>query len=272
VRAPRSGVAGTVAAAGAAIGAILLLASLVPSVAGAEPGAGGDAIISVQQEALPSTGECNPFAQAQLTYTTASSADHFRLVVTSTTRPCTPIAAAAVAYRMPTDAQWPQTLVERKDVVISDASVTTFSFAKACTPLQFDVITGESPKVIAPEGPWHGPLLFAGDTATSQQFMPPASCTAPTTSSTTTTTSVVIPSPTVAPADTSPVVAGQTTIAPASTAAPVPTVADSTATNPSAAKLAMTGRNSVPVALFGALLLLIGAALFVWSRRTRQEG
>lgn len=252
----------------AAAGAVLLLTSLiVPAVAGAEPGGkGGKAIVSIEQKALPSGGDCNPFAQAQMTYNTASSADHFRLVVTSATAPCTPIAAAAVAYRMPANGQWPQTLVERRDFTISGASVTTITFAKECTALQFDVITGESPKVIAPEGPWHGPLLFPGDTSTSQQYMPPEKCNEVATSSTTTTASTAVPAPTVSPATSTPTVAGQTTIAPA----PAPNVADTTATNPNAAKLAMTGRNSAPVALIGALLLVLGVVLHLWSRRSRQ--
>lgn len=243
----------------AVAGVVLLLAALLaPAIAGAEEG--GESIISIEQKALPFDGDCNLFAQLQLTYTTSSNSDHFRLVVTSATKPCDPIAAAAVAYRMPTDGQWPQKLVERRDFTISAASTTTITFAKECVPFQFDVITGASPAVIAPEGPWHGPLLFPGDTGTSQQYMPPADC-----KPTTPTTPTVAPPASVAPATTTPTVAAETTIAPAVT------VAGTVATSPGAASLALTGRSSLPLAATGVLLLLAGVGLSFWGRRSRRD-
>ncbi len=228
-----------------------------------QPAEEADGIITITQAPLPFDGQCNPLAQAQLTYTTTSDADVFRMVITSATKPCNPIAAAAVAYAMPKGAspaggQWPQTLVERKDFTIAEASTTTITFAKECDALQFDVITGESPQTISPTGPWHGPLLFVGDTKTSEQYFPPMEkCgTAPTT----------VP----APPTTATVQAATTVPQTATNVVTGATVADTTATNPNAAQLAMTGRNSAPVALIGALLLVLGVVLHLWSRRSRQ--
>jgi LPXTG-motif cell wall-anchored protein len=229
-----------------------------------EPLVDAGEIITITQEPLVVDGACNPLAQAQLTYTTESTDEVFELVITSATNPCTPIAAAAVAYAMPAGAspaggQWPQTLSERKDFTISQASVTTVTFAKECAALQFDVITGESPQTIAPTGPWHGPLLFVGDTNTSQQYFPPVEqC-----GGTTTTTSTV--PVTVLPATTLPQVA-------TNVVTPDATVADTSATNNGGegAALALTGSSSGPLALVGGLLLVAGAVMFALSRRTRE--
>ncbi|HNJ70178.1 MAG TPA: hypothetical protein PKX97_13045, partial [Microthrixaceae bacterium] len=209
--------------------------------------------------------QCNPLAQAQLTYTTTSDADVFRIVITSATKPCNPIAAAAVAYAMPKGAspaggQWPQTLVERQDFTIAEASTTTITFAKECDAVQFDVITGESPQTISPTGPWHGPLLFVGDTKTSEQYFPPMEkCgTAPTT----------VP----APPTTATVQAATTVPQTATNVVTGATVADTTATQgENAAALALTGASSARLALIGAGLLVAGGALFAWSRRSREQ-
>jgi len=230
-----------------------------------EPAAEVDGVITITQAPLPFDGQCNPLAQAQLTYTTTSDADVFRMVITSATKPCNPIAAAAVAYAMPKGAspaggQWPQTLVERKDFTIAEASTTTITFAKECDALQFDVITGESPQTISPTGPWHGPLLFVGDTKTSEQYFPPMEkCgTAPTT----------VP----APPTTATVQAATTVPQTATNVVTGATVADTTATQgENAAALALTGASSARLALIGAGLLLAGGALFAWSRRSREQ-
>ena len=229
-----------------------------------EPTVDEGEIITITQEALAFDGQCNPLAQAQLTYTTNSTDEVFELVITSLTTPCSPIAAAAVAYAMPAGAspaggQWPQTLAERKDFTISQASVTTVTFAKECAALQFDVITGESPQTISPTGPWHGPLLFVGDTNTSQQYFPPAEeCGGPTTTSTTVPVTVL-------PATTVPQVA-------TNVVSPDAVVADTSATNGNeGAALALTGSSSGGLALLGGVLLLAGAAMFAWSRRSQED-
>ncbi len=230
-----------------------------------EPAAEVDGVITITQAPLPFDGQCNPLAQAQLTYTTTSDADVFRMVITSATKPCNPIAAAAVAYAMPKGAspaggQWPQTLVERKDFTIAEASTTTITFAKECDAVQFDVITGESPQTISPTGPWHGPLLFVGDTKTSEQYFPPMEkCgTAPTT----------VP----APPTTATVQAATTVPQTATNVVTGATVADTTATQgENAAALALTGASSARLALIGAGLLVAGGALFAWSRRHREQ-
>jgi LPXTG-motif cell wall-anchored protein len=228
-----------------------------------EPLVDAGTIITITQEPLVVDGACNPLAQGQLTYTTTSDDEVFELVITSATNPCSPIAAAAVAYAMPPGAspaggQWPQTLSERKDFTISQASVTTITFAKECAALQFDVITGESPQTISPTGPWHGPLLFVGDTNTSQQYFPPVEqCGG------TTTTSTTVPV-TVLPATTLPQVA-------TNVVTPDATVADTSATNGGeGAALALTGSSSGGLALLGGLLLVAGAAMYALSRRSRE--
>ena len=230
-----------------------------------QPAEEADGIITITQAPLPFDGQCNPLAQAQLTYTTTSDADVFRIVITSATKPCNPIAAAAVAYAMPKGAspaggQWPQTLVERQDFTIAEASTTTITFAKECDAVQFDVITGESPQTISPTGPWHGPLLFVGDTKTSEQYFPPMEkCgTAPTT----------VP----APPTTATVQAATTVPQTATNVVTGATVADTTATQgENAAALALTGASSARLALIGAGLLVAGGALFAWSRRSREQ-
>ena len=254
--------------------AVLAMALFGTSVAGAQEGdevldAEAGALITITQEPIAVDGECNPLAQAQLTYTTESTDEIFRLVVTSATTPCEPIAAAAVAYAMPEGAspaggQWPQTLVEREDFTISEASVTTITFAKDCAALQFDVITGESPATISPTGPWHGPLLFVGDTNTSQQYFPPAEQCGGTTTTTSTTASTTVPA-TVLPATTLPQVA-------TNVVSPGATVADTSATQGSdAAALALTGSSSGGLALLGGALLVAGVAMFAWSRRPKEQ-
>lgn len=224
-------------------------------------------IITISQEALPTQGACNPVAQAQLTSATKSDDSKFQLVVSSLTTPCSPINAAAVVYAMPKGAtysggQWPQTLVERKDFSITTASVTTITFTKACDAQQFDVITGDSPKVISPTGEHHGPLLFPGDTSTAQQYFPPVEKCGGATTTTSTTTSTI-------PADVLPA----TTLPPAASNAVSPNavVAGTSATNPQAATLALTGTYSRPLAALGALLLVAGAAMFVVSRRKQEQ-
>lgn len=96
--------------------------------------------------------------------------EYFELVVKATSKPCSPIKATAAIYGMPGNGvAWPQQLIEKKDFTISKAGKTTIRFTKTCDPVQFDVLTGATPQVISPTGPWHGPLLFPFDMETSRQ-------------------------------------------------------------------------------------------------------
>lgn len=95
---------------------------------------------------------------------------YFELVVRANVRPCAPVEAKAAVYGMPGQGvAWPQNLVEVKDFTITHAGVTTIRFTKTCDPVQFDVLTGDTPQTISPTGPWHGPLLFPFDIETSYQ-------------------------------------------------------------------------------------------------------
>lgn len=83
---------------------------------------------------------------------------------------CAPLAVTAVVYRMPGNGvAWPQRLTERKQFTLDAAGVTEVVFDRPCEPVQFDVVTGATPKTIAPLGPHHGPLLFPLDLSTSEQ-------------------------------------------------------------------------------------------------------
>ncbi len=151
----------------------------------ATPSAGGAATqgssSSIQVIQTPSGGGlpfCLPPALA-LRQSTSSTASTFRVRITVSTRLCAPLQAAAVVYAMPsTTVAWPQTLKERVNFTLLEAGVTDVIFTKACEPVQFDVLTGATPQVISPTGPYHGPLLFPFDLSTSLQYR---GCVSPTT-------------------------------------------------------------------------------------------
>ena len=107
---------------------------------------------------------------------------------------CSRINVIAAIYQMPGNGvAWPQTLLETAPFTLREPGVTEVIFAKTCTPAQFDVITGATPPVISPLGPWHGPLLFPFDTSTSLQWFgcgPTTSTSTTSTSSSTTTTTI----------------------------------------------------------------------------------
>lgn len=110
--------------------------------------------------------------------------EYFELVIKATARPCAPIKATAAIYGMPgSGVAWPQRLVETKNFTISKAGTTRVRFTKTCDPVQFDVLTGATPEVISPLGPWHGPLLFPFDMETSYQYWGCGSGTTTTTTS-----------------------------------------------------------------------------------------
>lgn len=110
--------------------------------------------------------------------------EYFELVIKATSRPCSPIKATAAIYGMPGNGvAWPQHLIESQKFTISKAGKTTVRFTKTCDPVQFDVVTGATPNVISPTGPWHGPLLFPFDMETSRQHWGCTDGTTTTTSS-----------------------------------------------------------------------------------------
>lgn len=251
-----------------AIAALLTVAGaavLVAPAGAAEVEAGS--AISVTQTPSGSDAPCVP-APLGLTYTTANTPETFSLRVRAAADPCSPIEAKAVVYKMPTNGdQWPQTLGEVVPFTISEAGVTEIVFTKGCDPVQFDVLTGETPEVISPLGAWHGPLLFPFDTATSLQYFgnpDDPSCV----ETSTTTTEPEVQGTTTVPETTStsePEVAGETTV-------PV----DGSGTGgdrPEAApaELALTGQGSVPGALTGVALVAAGALVLVAARRRSTE-
>lgn len=149
-----------------------------------------DSFITVVQKSDPVQGFCLP-ALLALTNKVSSTDDMFVITVTASAPLCSAVKASAVIYSMPGGGvAWPQELFEVVPFTIKDAGVTKITFKKDCNPVQFDVVTGETPQTISPIGVWHGPMLFPVDLATAQQHWgfpcPPPTTT--TTASTTTTT------------------------------------------------------------------------------------
>ncbi len=253
----------------AAVTIVLCGLALVAAAFVTAPSAGATGTITVEQTPLNYAGPCVPSALARLQWTAASEStdELFSLKVTNPVDLCDPVTATAVIYAMPTNGQqWPQQLQSVKDFVIGDASVTTITFSKDCTPAQFDVITGDTPQQISPTGAHHGPLLFPFDVNTSQQYT--ASGCQPTTTTTSTTTTTTTPSTTTTTA----AVAGVTTIK-VDGNGEAPASVESATTTPGAepSSLALTGAPSANLALVGGLLLLSGIGLSVWARRTRPS-
>jgi hypothetical protein len=295
----RAVVAGTLALAAGVVGG----AGAVEQVGAQDGGTVGapapTSIISVTLR--PSTidlGPCRPGITG-LTYETIDRQDSFTLRIVAATEPCTPLAAVAAAYRMPDGfAAWPQTLAERRDVVIDAAGTTDVRFAKGCVPLQFDVVTGATPATIAPWAQWHGPLLFPGDVRTALQHRPSSNCgvpttTAPTTTAptSTTTTASTSTTSTTAPGSNTTVTSappsGPTTSpgGPSATTPQPASVLGSTQTPPSTAPpavdtsvgadgpptvagLALTG-GSVRVLLLGGLVSVVAGLVLLAAQRQR---
>jgi LPXTG-motif cell wall-anchored protein len=251
------------AAAAAALVLVGVAATIAPAGAD-EPVAAAESAITITQTPSGAGGVCTP-APLGLTYTTANDAETFTLRIVAASPPCTPIEAKAVVYAMPGNGElWPQTLSEVVPFTISEAGVTEVVFAKGCGPVQFDVLTGETPTVISPLGAWHGPLLFPFDTATSLQYFGDPSCN-PTTTTTASTTTTSTPE-----------VNGSTTV-PVSSTTPPPEV-ESVTTLPASvagttqepAQLALTGSGTRWGALVGASMIAAGAAMLLMSRRRSQ--
>lgn len=153
---------------------VVSLAAVIPLVAapaGAQDGsapAGSD--ITVTEQVAPSAAPCLPalFALRNAPVDTPTS---FTLRIEVTAPLCEPVRAAGVIYEMPgRGVAWPQSLLERRDLTLQQPGIVEVTFAKGCTPAQFDVITGGSPPTVSPTGPWHGPLLFPVDTGTAMQY------------------------------------------------------------------------------------------------------
>lgn len=159
-------VAGLVAVALAAL--FLTVPSLAAAVAQAP--AAAESNITITQTDSPDQGWfCLP-GQLMLTRELRNTPEYYELIVHMNGRPCEPIHATAAIYGMPGNGvAWPQTLKETKDFTISKVGTTVIRFTKTCDPVQFDVVTGATPPVISPLGPWHGPLLFPFDMETSVQ-------------------------------------------------------------------------------------------------------
>jgi hypothetical protein len=156
-------------------------------------GAEEDSFITVVQESDPVQGFCLP-ALLALTNKVSSSDDTFVITVTASAPLCSAVKASAVIYSMPGGGvAWPQELFEVVPFTIKNAGVTEITFKKDCNPVQFDVVTGETPQTISPISVWHGPMLFPVDLSTAQQHWgfpcPPPTTT--TTASTTTTSTTI---------------------------------------------------------------------------------
>lgn len=125
--------------------------------------------ISVTHLPSDASGICLPplFALRSSTIVGATS---FTLRITVAAPLCAPLDVTAAIYAMPGDGvAWPQDLRETLGFVLSEPGITDVTFTNDCSPLQFDVLTGPTPQVIAPWGEWHGPMLFPFDTSTALQ-------------------------------------------------------------------------------------------------------
>ena len=267
-------------AALATCGAALLLN---PASASAAP-----APVSVTQTPYAQQGKCAP-ALTALSNTIDGDGQNFIVRVTASSPLCDPIDAVAAVYAMPGNGiAWPQVLVDSKRFTLQAAGVTEIRFTKGCAPQQFDVLTGATPQVIAPNGEFHGPLLVPFDTNTALQWWGSTCAQTTTTSPIETTTTrpgvTTTTSVTATTAQSNTTVPASTTTTTTSPAA----VLDATAEKPSAAPttakvavlgasetapgaLAFTGTTISGAAAMGGVLLLAGLGLLVASRRRQQD-
>lgn len=248
-------------------------------------------IVTVRHSPAPWSAECASGIES-VGYETVVRPSSFTLRIVTTRPRCAPVRATAAAYRMPDDnTTWPQQLVDTAPVVLAGAGVTEVSFARTCVPMQFDVVTGDTPDTIAPWAAWHGPLLFPLDTRTAFQDRG-TSCGPDTTAAPgTAVPSTIAPSsdgpPPVAPSTTAPVTVPPVevpgggdddevevlavTSVPSTPAAQDPTEGAPAA--PSVAGLALTGTTAAILVVSGTLLLIFGAGFVIGSwLRARAEG
>jgi hypothetical protein len=246
---------------------------LAPGAAGAQT-SGDEGRIQVVHRPAAAQGVCLP-APLALGRTVHSDETSFRLRITTAAPLCEPISAVAAVYAMPGNgAAWPQRLVETTPFTISEAGEIDVTFTKTCAPVQFDVITGETPAVISPLGGVpHGPLLFPFDTATSQQHWG-WPCESPTTTTTTGPGVTTPPAPTTTTTLGEPAVLGATTtstvlpVAVVSEVNPRPQVLGSTQNPSQPAALAYTGL-SLWSAMLAAMALIFGGLSLLSMRRAR---
>jgi hypothetical protein len=269
-----------------AAAALAVASALGAGTAGAEPVDGESGSITVEQTPAPGGELCLPFPLG-VSHLVADTPESFALVIDVAFPLCPPVEAHAVVYAMPGGGvAWPQVLAEKVTFTLASPGRTVVTFAKGCDPVQFDVVTGATPDVIAPDGAWHGPLLFPFDLGTSLQWFgggPGCGTTTTTTSTTTTTTSTTSTTTTTTeptttttePSTTStsePQVQGTTTVAPSDTAGLGAPVSVEAATlnpvdAPPAAALALTGGRPGPLLVPGIGFLLSGLALSLLARR-----
>lgn len=162
-------------AAMAVLGAVF--AGFVAPAAGASPAGAADSSpdITITQTTQPSFF-CLPSFLA-LNHQVMQTPTTFVVKVNAWIRPCNTVTAHAVIYQMPGNGvAWPQVLQQSQSFTINQKGVTTITFTKACKPVQFDVVTGPTPDVIAPWGAWHGWLLFPLSLNTSLQYFPGPDC------------------------------------------------------------------------------------------------
>lgn len=161
---------------------VALLSVFVAPTAGAAPSSPTGAAdsspdITITQTTKPSGWFCLPSFLA-LRPTVTHTPTTFVLEINAWVKPCNSVTAHAVIYLMPENGgAWPQTLDQKQTFTINKPGITTITFAKHCVPAQFDVVTGATPPVIAPWGPWHGLPLFPFQfLTTSLQYFPGPDC------------------------------------------------------------------------------------------------
>ena len=223
--------------------AVVSAAALVAAgcVTGAPPGTGttGSDDISITFDPSGAGGPCvgipTAVANGTVRTTYASSATEFIVTAVVAAPLCDPLEVKAAIYAMPARGiQWPQTLAGVRSSTLSEPGTTTFRFAKGCTPAQFDVLTGNTPPVIQPGGPFHGPLLSP---STAQQYFGNTNCPpAPPTTTTVPETTTTVPettTTTVPETTTTTIVTGTTTtIVPPATTTTVPVTTTTTVPGP----------------------------------------
>ncbi|MFM7509893.1 MAG: hypothetical protein ACKO5A_10155 [Actinomycetota bacterium] len=165
---------------GVSVGALALAVAVTALVGGADRVAAqpsSQPVVSVAftpQPSVPGWPPCTAFP-FEVVHASGNTPDAFRVTIRVNRRLCTPVGATAAVYAMAGPQRaWPQTLVERQTLTIQESGTYVVSYAKGCSPQQFDLLAGTDPQVtptqISPFGPWHGPLLFTFDTSTSLQW------------------------------------------------------------------------------------------------------
>ena len=223
-------------------GVVMILVGLFAPMAGAQASSSPD--ITVTQTPGAGSSQCLPAAMAS-SATLSATGQSWTIRITATAPICGSVSAAI--YQMPNNMfyPWPQHLIQVLPVDITPG-VTTISFAKTCTPTQFDLVTGPTPDDINPStGPMVN-LLYMFPWS-GIQYWPTASCEG----TTTTTTTLPLTTTTVAPGVTTTTTAnpGGSTVTTTTTATGVlPSVvnATTTTTTPHAVEAATETKASQP--------------------------